>query len=163
MLRPRAVEMSMSSLVSDVARRVRRLVEQASQTLEIHPSAHPTVARIDPDLIGRVLTNLIENAVKHGPRGGRIEVSVASNDGVVRIEVVDGGQTIAEDSREVIFRVHQRITADSPGLPRGYGLGLTFCRLAVEAHGGRVGVLPNEPAGNCLFVERPPLIRSVVS
>ena len=94
---------------------------------------------IDPGLIVRVLTNLISNAIKHTPGGGMvaIEARPASADSVV-VRVTDTGPGIPEaDAPHVFDRFYQTDTGRSRG---GTGLGLAFCKLAVELHGGKIGV-----------------------
>ena len=94
---------------------------------------------IDPGLIVRVLTNLISNAIKHTPGGGTItlEAEPASADSVV-VRVSDTGPGIPEaDAPHVFDRFYQTDSGRSRG---GTGLGLAFCKLAVELHGGKIGV-----------------------
>lgn len=94
---------------------------------------------IDPGLIVRVLTNLISNAIKHTPGGGTVtlEAEPASADSVV-VRVSDTGPGIPEaDAPHVFDRFYQTDSGRSRG---GTGLGLAFCKLAVELHGGRIGV-----------------------
>ena len=94
---------------------------------------------IDPGLIVRVLTNLISNAIKHTPGGGAVTIAAepASADSVV-VRVTDTGPGIPEaDAPHVFDRFYQTDTGRSRG---GTGLGLAFCKLAVELHGGRIGI-----------------------
>lgn len=94
---------------------------------------------IDPGLIVRVLTNLISNAIKHTPGGGTVtlEAEPASADSVI-VRVSDTGPGIPEaDAPHVFDRFYQTDSGRSRG---GTGLGLAFCKLAVELHGGKIGV-----------------------
>jgi CheY-like chemotaxis protein len=98
-----------------------------------------TTVFIDPGLIVRVLTNLISNAIKHTPGGGTvtIESEPSSADSIV-VRVTDTGPGIPEaDAPHVFDRFYQTDTGRSRG---GTGLGLAFCKLAVELHGGKIGV-----------------------
>jgi signal transduction histidine kinase len=92
------------------------------------------------ELIQRVLTNLLDNALKFTPEGGVITVDAQDDkDGYVTVRVSDTGPGIPEDYREDVFRRFSQV----PGLRgrrRGSGLGLTFCRLAIEAHGGQIWI-----------------------
>ncbi len=94
----------------------------------------------DEDRIRRVLTNLIDNAVKFSPKGGFIEVVVQPNEAHsdLLISVADSGTGIPFKERERIFERFTQVTRESSR--RGYGLGLVFCRLAIQAHGGRIWV-----------------------
>ncbi len=112
---------------------------------------------IDKGKITRVLSNLVDNALKFSPSGSQVCVDgkLADNEGIL-IQVVDQGPGVPAEYREKIFERFEQI----PGLQarrRGTGLGLTFCRLAVEAHGGHIWVEPN-PAGGSSFSLTLPLI-----
>jgi two-component system, sensor histidine kinase and response regulator len=100
-----------------------------------------TLAFIDSGLMVRVLTNLVSNAIKHTPGGGSITIeatpSRTSSDSIV-VRVIDTGPGIPEaDAAHVFDRFYQTDTGRSRG---GTGLGLAFCKLAVELHGGKIGV-----------------------
>jgi PAS domain S-box-containing protein len=93
----------------------------------------------DRTLVGRVLQNLLGNAIKFTPDGGSIEISAeldASLPRALRVSVGDSGPGIADDVRERLFE--KFVAGRQAG--RGSGLGLSFCRLAVEAQGGRIWV-----------------------
>ena len=92
---------------------------------------------IDVYMIDRVVTNLLDNAIKFMPGRGEITVSVDQGGKEVQVSVNDTGFGIPLDQRAYIFERFARGT-NSPTPQRGFGLGLTFCRLAVEAHGGRI-------------------------
>ncbi len=98
-----------------------------------------TTVFVDAGLIVRVLTNLISNAIKHTPGGGAVTIDAesASGDSIV-VRVTDTGPGIPEaDAAHVFDRFYQTDTGRSRG---GTGLGLAFCKLAVELHGGKIGV-----------------------
>lgn len=106
--------------------------------------------RGDAAVLRRVLDNLLTNALEHSPQGGRVTVRVAPCDEGVEIAVIDQGAGVPEAFRERIFEKFQRVENRSsvPGANRG--LGLTFCRLAVEAHGGAIWV-DDAPEGGARF------------
>jgi signal transduction histidine kinase len=92
---------------------------------------------VDAELIGRVLQNLIGNAIKFTPPGGSIRVSAQADAADTRhlvVSVSDSGPGLPAEVQARLFQKFVRGTG--PG--RGSGLGLAFCRLAVEAHGGRI-------------------------
>jgi len=105
---------------------------------------------VDQGKITRVLANLVDNALKFSPSGGQIAIAARPMPGQkVLIQVSDNGPGIPEDYREKVFERFSQV----PGLRgrrRGTGLGLTFCRLAVEAHQGNIWVESN-PAGGSLI------------
>ncbi len=98
---------------------------------------------LDPDLIGQVFTNLIENAIRYTPVESLIEISVRADDEQVFVTVADRGRGIPPDELERVFvrfhRVKQAVLADMLQLSnQGSGLGLAVCRGFVDAHGGRI-------------------------
>ena len=103
--------------------------------------------RADRELLSRVLQNLVGNAIKFSPDGGAIRVGAArAEGGFLRVTVADDGAGLPPDLRE---RVFERFVTGHHAAS-GSGLGLAFCRLAVEAQGGRIRV-ESAPGGGALF------------
>jgi heavy metal sensor kinase len=100
------------------------------------------VMRGDEDLVQRMVGNLIENAIKHVPSGGRVLVRSSAAEGALRIEVHDSGSGIATELRDRIFE--RFFGADGSGA----GLGLPIARWIAEAHGGRVWLERSDPDGS---------------
>jgi two-component system, sensor histidine kinase and response regulator len=95
----------------------------------------------DGDLLWRVLENLVDNAIRHAPAGTEIRVSTHYAPGNVEIQICDAGLGIPEAMREKVFERFVQVEDSAQIMPRmGRGLGLTFCKLAVEAHGGKIWV-----------------------
>jgi NtrC-family two-component system sensor histidine kinase KinB len=89
-----------------------------------------------------VVDNLVSNAFKYTDRGGHIKVMVEHAEDTLLVHVRDDGQGIPDDYHDRIFEKFVQVTDDSGApLRKGTGLGLAFCRLAVEAHGGRIWVV----------------------
>lgn len=105
--------------------------------------------RCDHDLVGRVVVNLLHNALKFSPDGAPIEVVAEGGDADVVVRVRDRGPGVPERARGLIFEKFSQLEARRQGLP-STGLGLAFCKLAVAAHGGEIGVRDN-PAGGSEF------------
>ena len=106
----------------------------------------------DPNLLFRVLTNLIANAVKISSRGQPVAVSAFRAGKLVRFTVADAGPGVPEDQKERIFEKYTSFTKRKPALEEtGTGIGLAFCRLAAQALGGRVWV-EDRPGGGSLFI-----------
>lgn len=104
----------------------------------------------DQGKLSRILTNLLDNALKFTPAGGRIIFGAELKpEGMLTIRVADTGPGIPVEYREKIFERFTQIPGQR-GRRRGSGLGLTFCRLAVEAHGGKIWVESN-PGGGSVF------------
>jgi signal transduction histidine kinase len=124
-------------------------VEQKRLTADCPPGL---AAEIDRALIGRVIDNLIGNAFKYTEDGsGVIRVAARSDSGGVRISVRDNGEGVPDDYKQSIFdKFAQAPNAQEKSGRKGVGLGLAFCRLVVEAHGGHIGVT-DAPEGGSLF------------
>ena len=93
---------------------------------------------LDGDMIKRVVINLVENANKYCPIESKIELRIQPEDHIVRFTVADNGPGIEQKAREKIFNKFSRLQASN--YPKGIGLGLAFCKLAVEAHAGKIWV-----------------------
>jgi signal transduction histidine kinase len=114
-----------------------------------------TVAGSAPELT-RAVRNLLDNAIRHTPPGGQVEVAVGGRDGRAEVSVRDGcGGIPGEDLDRVFDLAYRGDTARTPGGSVGAGLGLAIARGFVEAHRGDIAVR-NEPGG-CRFVVRLPL------
>jgi PAS domain S-box-containing protein len=114
------------------------VVEKKQQDLRIDIPADLPVVWVDRDMITRVLTNLLDNAVKFTRTRGEIALTIEKADAELLFTVSDTGPGIAPESRASIFQRFQRL--DSARGTKGTGLGLSFCKLAVEAHGGKIWV-----------------------
>jgi signal transduction histidine kinase len=103
--------------------------------------------RADERKIRQVVLNLLSNALKFTPEGGRIEIAAAPKDGLVEVSVSDTGVGIAPEDQEAVFEEFRQVgTAEKKG--EGTGLGLTLCRKFVELHGGRIWVKSQVGAGS---------------
>jgi signal transduction histidine kinase len=112
--------------------------------------------RADPDLLRRVLENLLDNAIRHTPKGGEVKLSAAIDGDAIVLEVRDSGQGVSPELRDKIFEPFVQVETDPRASTRGgRGLGLTFCRLAVEAHGGKIWVEDGNPGARvCVRLPR---------
>ena len=117
--------------IGAAARRVSLQIDQPSERLR---------AMVDPSVIRRVVANLVGNAIKYTPSTGRVRVSVQGGEGKVRVSVNDSGPGIPPEFHEKIFEKFGQVEAARHGAKHSSGLGLTFCKFAVEAHGGTIGV-----------------------
>ena len=104
----------------------------------------------DAAALERALTNLVQNAIQHGPRRGTIVIRVSRP---ASIEVTDEGAGIPADQRELIFEPFYRLTP----LDRGAGLGLNMVHEIMLLHGGHISVLDGPNGGACFRMTLPPL------
>jgi NtrC-family two-component system sensor histidine kinase KinB len=134
--------------------------EKESKTLSLRmPAKIPTILA-DLELIGRVFDNLIGNAFKYTNDGGLIEIGAEDKGVVVYFFVRDDGPGIPEEYHARIFDKFVQVTDPTVGtLQKGTGLGLAFCRMAVEAHGGQIWV-ESKPGEGSTFVFTLPAERS---
>jgi signal transduction histidine kinase len=110
----------------------------------------------DRDLIRRVIENLVENSTKYAPAGTDIRLEVSLEDGErLLFKVRDRGPGVPFEFRSKIFDQYVQLDRDRQQHPRvGRGLGLAFCRLSIEAHGGEIWVENNPPIGSafCFWI-----------
>jgi PAS domain S-box-containing protein len=157
-------------LVTSTVQQMKPIAKREMVALEVQTVSDVPPVNVDAELIGRVLVNLIDNAVKHSPRNSTVVIKVmperagdghgppdlpaepvvASDAAVqsVRCVVLDTGPGIPQEYRH---RVFERF-AQLDGRRRGKGLGLAFCRLAIQAHGGRIWVEDNPEGQGSAFV-----------
>jgi signal transduction histidine kinase len=109
----------------------------------------------DPLRLERILYNLLENAVKYSPQGGKIRVSVRPEGEYLVIGVSDQGIGISPSDQAKLFAPFQRLEEFRPEGARGVGLGLLVCRRLVEAHGGRIWVESEPGRGSTFFFTMP--------
>ena len=124
----------------------------AAIVLEVGPEV---TVHADAKALDQVLVNLLDNAVKYSPPGGRVVVRTRPRGDAVRIEITDDGPGIAAHHRDRIFERFYRV---DPGRSRdvgGTGLGLSIVKHLVESMGGSVGVDPNTPTGSIFWLELP--------
>ncbi len=118
------------------------------------PEFLPSVAA-DPDKVRQVLGNLVENAVKYSPDGGRIEVKLVSTGSTVRFSVSDEGLGIPGPEQRRIFEKFYRLDPQMTRGVGGTGLGLYICQELVRRMGGRIWVESDRPRGSTFHVELP--------
>jgi signal transduction histidine kinase len=102
--------------------------------------AQPIRVNCDAGLVTRVITNLVGNAIKFTPEGGQVAVSVARHGTGAKLCVADTGYGIPPAYHRKIFEKFGQVEARQQRKMYSTGLGLTFCKLAIEAHGGEIGV-----------------------
>jgi two-component system sensor histidine kinase/response regulator len=124
----------------------------AAAELELVTQIDATQLYADRDLIHRVLANLIDNAIRQAPSGSAIRVCAQRVAGGVELKVIDAGPGVPETLRERVFE--RFVTGDKGSTRTNRGLGLAFCKVAVEAHGGRIWVEDAAPgAAFCMRLD----------
>jgi two-component system sensor histidine kinase KdpD len=133
-------------IVGEVLRRLRPVL--AGRTVDAQLPATLPMVHVDAVLIGQVLANLIENAVKYTPAGTPIHVAAAQEHGELVVAVSDEGPGLPAGEEARVFEMFHRATPESA--QSGVGLGLAICRAIVALHGGTIAV-ENLPAGGAVF------------
>ena len=139
---------------------VEKLIDEAIETLTpgatsreitiekmIFTSIPPV--NVDEDMVRRVFINLLENAIKFSSPGDKTVIGAKVNENQITVWVEDHGPGIPEDAIDRIFNKFVRIHGE--GFAKGLGLGLAFCRIAVESHGGKIWV-ENIASGGSRFI-----------
>jgi two-component system sensor histidine kinase GlrK len=119
---------------------------QARQ-LNIDIEGGPLTIEIDPDKFAIALGNLLSNAIRFSPNGSRIRVVLSRPGQLARIDLFDEGPGVADGDVARIFEPFYRGEHQPEGAVRGTGIGLSIVREYIEAHGGRVELMPSSPAG----------------
>jgi PAS domain S-box-containing protein len=139
---------SIPAIIHESIDTLKPIVESKKLVLTLDtPNDLPEV-RVNEDMIRRVVINLVENAIKYTPSQGAVYVGVEHDRDVVRVWIQDTGPGIPKEKRRNIFEKYTRL--HGKGGPQGYGLGLAYCRLAIDVHGGEIWV-DEVPEGGSQF------------
>jgi two-component system, OmpR family, sensor histidine kinase KdpD len=129
------------------------------QPIELDIAADLPEVAADPGLLERVVANLVENAVRYSPPGGKVRVAASTHGGIVELRVIDQGPGIPSGDREAVFAPFQRRDDTSTGDGAGVGLGLAIVRGFVQAMHGTVS-LEDTPGGGLIAVVALPIAQS---
>ena len=150
---------SSKTLLNETAASVEILLQNRHVTLETDHEEQRFVA--DPQLVSRVILNLISNAIKYSPDGGKVKVSVSAKDEALEFNVIDSGPGISSEGQLQLFKRFSQLES-SDGVKRaGTGLGLAICKDFIDAHGGEIGCV-SSPGSGSNFWFRIPLQAKVV-
>jgi len=134
--------------VEELFGRVVRDLELKAQVNSVKLVYHSEVESVscDRDLVMRVLENLVDNAIRYAPEDSEVRLSARAVDGAIQLRVADQGAGIAAEIRSKIFEPFVQLEHGERVVARtGRGLGLTFCKIAVEAHGGKIWIEDEHP------------------
>ena len=147
----RLVGCDVGDVLDDAIDAIRSLADEKN-VIFCRTSVHGVV---DRDAIARVMQNLVSNALKLTPPGGDVRVSLRGGEDTLRVEVSDHGPGIAAEHHPKIFEKFGQLDTNVRQSIASSGLGLYFCKLAVEAHGGRIGVESQVGQGSTFWFELP--------
>lgn len=152
-------DVDVAELLSRTSRHQRAVIEFRELGLEVDiPAA--LEARLDPHLVSRVVENLVDNAVRYAPRGGKVRVAALRDGGDLIIEVSNSGPAVPPGERDAIFDRYFRVEQRRQAARANRGLGLYFCKLAAQAHGGRIAATDGTAELPARFELRLPQARS---
>jgi PAS domain S-box-containing protein len=140
------IDTSIGALVAEAVEEVHPTAEAKGQFLRMELAPGLPTVKMDVDMVRRVMINLLENAIKFSRGGDLIQVSVKQEGAYLQISVKDSGVGISPKDQERIFEKFTRLGRHERS--KGLGLGLAFCRLAVEAHEGKIWVESEEGKGS---------------
>lgn len=153
MLNPETVRID---LVEAVQGEMKKIALSASdkEVKVVFKSDGPVFVRADKRLLGRVIANLLSNGLKYSPSGSSLCAIVTHDDKTGRFIVKDSGPGVPPEYRKVIFDKYAQVELRTHRMPGGTGLGLTFCKMAIEAQNGVMGV-EDVPLGSEFYFEIP--------
>jgi two-component system, sensor histidine kinase and response regulator len=138
---PAVEQIGADALVNSVVEDLRLTADAVGVRIATHVTT-PTL-HADPDLLGRLMANLVDNAIRHAPEGSEVRISVTAAGAGVELSIADSGPGIPPALRDAAFD-RFKSGGDHVGLTNR-GLGLAFCKLVVEAHHGRIWIEDGSP------------------
>jgi two-component system phosphate regulon sensor histidine kinase PhoR len=133
-------KVDISALVHQVAEINGPLIESVNGSLEVNVDKLPSAVELDEVHISNVLNNLIDNAVKYSPSNPQVEILARTQDQGISIQVKDHGMGMPKEALSNIFDAFYRVPTGNVHNVKGFGLGLSYVKKIVEAHGGKVHV-----------------------
>ena len=151
--RMEAGQMPLNRVPCDILEIARAAVDSVSvlareNALTLRVTGDPAGVVVDRDVIQRVFVNLIGNAINFSPKGGTIGIEISAAGETARAAITDQGPGIPPEYHRHIFEKFGQVKSRMENKKYSTGLGLTFCKLAVEAHGGEIGVASQAGRGS---------------
>jgi signal transduction histidine kinase len=147
--------LELADLATEVVRRTTLLAQNVGVQLALHAEAQPSIVDADPDRLQQVLLIVVDNAIKHTPPGGRVDVRVRRHGQTAVLEVADTGSGIAPEHLPRIFDRFYRADKARARERGGTGLGLAIAKMLVDAHGGQLHLTSTLGVGTQVTVSLP--------
>lgn len=142
-------------VVENITMSVAEYIESKGITLKFDTNIEEKMIACDPDQIERVILNLLSNAMKFTPQGGRIWVKILDDDDKVKIKVRDNGIGIPKNKQDIIFDRFQQVNKSFSRHHEGSGIGLSLVKSLIEKHGGDISLKSQEGKGSEFILELP--------
>ena len=143
---------NINEIINEAVREVDFLLELKKITVKKNLLTN-SIIRLDKNLIKRLMVNLLINAIKFSKVNETIEIRLMPIKDSIRIEVIDKGKGISPEFIHKIFDKFYQVNTNKPEYQYSTGLGLTFCKLVMESHGGKIGVDSVLDKGSTIWVE----------
>jgi signal transduction histidine kinase len=145
----------LAAMLAEIVVSNRALAEKKQQNIHFVSPPHQ-IWNCDPDRLREAVDNLVSNAIKYTPVGGRMELAMSVDDGGIAICVRDEGPGLSQEDMSRLFGRFQRLSARPTGGESSTGLGLSIVKRIVELHGGTVGAESAGPGQGATFIIRLP-------
>ena len=152
-------EVELAALAAQVVHRAQPLAQERGVALAFHGGGDPLSVEADPDRLQQVALILIDNALKHTPAAGRVEVTARRQGSEALLQVADTGEGIPAEHLPRVFDRFYRADHARRGAEGSTGLGLAIAKSLVEAHGGQMALVSSVGAGTTATVRLPLLSR----
>ena len=149
------VPFDLRSIIDDSLQALNPLLTLHDISVDVHFSTPIPMADGDPDVIARVIENLVDNAAKFSPSPGTVAIELSAETDELRFSISDCGPGIPPAYQERVFEKFFRITSEAQDTRSGVGLGLAFCKLALEAQGGYIWVESDGHSGTAFHFSLP--------
>ena len=148
-------QVGLSTFVLNAYQQVAYLFQEKNIHIDLDLPNTQSIA-LDEDIMQRVIVNLLSNAAKYTPNNGQVSLTTeVLESNFIKIYIKDNGEGIAPEDLDVIFEKYQQANPQRLGVTPSTGLGLSFCKLAVEAHKGELGVTSVEGNGSIFWFTLP--------
>ncbi|MBN1450247.1 MAG: PAS domain-containing protein, partial [Anaerolineales bacterium] len=142
---------SATTILREAAQELMPLAQEMNAVIRIEADKDLPDSPVDHDMLGRVVLNLLDNALKYTPPGSLVTLRASpcrqEEKDMICVEVIDNGSGVPDEYKEMIFDRFAQIPGKK-GRRRSSGMGLAFCQMAVEAHGGKIWVEDNAEGGS---------------